>query len=404
MPNPILPMAASLMMVAAATAFAQPRPTAGAAPDDATLRACVVKLARRNNYSGVISIARPGGTITHSTGQMAGPSTADITDDTQFNLGSAGKMFTAIAVAQLIDAGKVGLDDPVGRHVAGLTPEAAAVTVRQLLTHSSGLGNFFVPENLPALERARSVSDLLPLVASDKPAFLPGSRFEYSNTGFLLLGLMVERVSGEQFGDYLAKHVFAPAGMTHSGLVGGPPAMRAVGMTNLPELEPDMMMGPPPRVAPPPGAGPGPGGPPPGMMMPPPGPLRPSQEAALRGEPAGGSSSSAPDMQRFFAALMAGKLTSAAMRDQLVSSQIAVPPPPGLPPRSYGFGFGIGDVRGHRWFGHNGGTPGVNSETMVFPDDQISLVLLSNRDPPSASLLLRDLLPVVMFGAACPTD
>jgi len=111
-------------------------------------------------------------------------------------------MFTAVAVAQLIDAGKVQLGDPIGVQVKGLTPEAAVVTIRQLLTHSSGLGNFFSPENLPAIEKARTASDLLPLVAADKPSFAPGSRFQYSNTGFLLLGILVERISGRAMPEF----------------------------------------------------------------------------------------------------------------------------------------------------------------------------------------------------------
>jgi hypothetical protein len=198
---------------------------------------------------------------------------------------------------------------------------------------------------------------------------------------------------------------------------------RAVGMTTMPDMPAGMMMaGPPPgpRMGPPPGSPPPgammmppPGSPPPGammgppppgaiMMMPPPGPLRPALEAALVGTSAGGSYSTAADMERFFAAFEAGKLTSAAMRDQLLTRQIDIPGPPGRPPLGHALGLGIGDYRGHRWFGHNGGTPGVNVETMAFLDDQTSVVVLANRDPPSAMALLRALLPVVIGGAACP--
>ena len=388
-----LSAAAGLIMASAAAAQ-------GPAPD---LHACAAQLAKAGDFSGVIAIARPGGGFTHSAGVMAGPGSAPITADARFNLGSATKMFTAVAVVQLVEAGKIGFDDPIGRHLPGLTPEAAAVTVRQLLTHSSGLPDFFRPENLPAMQKAQRLADLLPLLAGTRPGFAPGSRFEYSNSGFLLLGLMIERVSGQDYGRYLADHVFAPAGMTGSGLQ--PPPQRAVGMTTMPEMPAGMMIGPPPgpMMGPPPGRPPGAMGPPPGgMMMPPPGPLRPAAEAALMGTSAGGSFSTAADMQRFFDAFAAGKLTSAAMRDQLLARQIDVPGPPGQPPRGHALGIGLGDYRGHRWFGHNGGTPGVNVETMAFPDDQTSVVVLANRDPPSALALLRSLLPVVIGGAPCP--
>lgn len=175
------------------------------------IRDCIAAEVRKLDFSGVVSIARSGELTTYARGSIAGPGSSPITTDTQFNLGSAGKMFTAVAIAQLIDAGKLKLDDPIGRYVEGLTAEASSVTVRQLLDHSSGLGNYFAPENLPALMRAQTLKDLLPLVATDKPRFPPGSRFSYSDTGFLLLGLLIEQVSGQSYSDYVHSHVFEPA-------------------------------------------------------------------------------------------------------------------------------------------------------------------------------------------------
>jgi CubicO group peptidase (beta-lactamase class C family) len=247
-------------------------------------------------------------------------------------------------VAQLVAAGKVRLDDAIGGHVDGLKPQTAAVTVRQLLTHTSGLGNFFTPENLPAIEKARTVADLMPLVAADEPAFPPGSRVQYSNTGFLLLGRLVERVSGERYGQYLAGHVFAPAHMTASGLDPGPSNVQAVGMT---------------------------------ARM---GALRPAPEAALHGNPAGGSYSSAADLQKFFAALLGGQLKITEQR----------------------LGFAAGAFEGHRWFGHNGGAPGANVETAAFPDDGVVVVVLSNRDPPTATALFREVRAALFAPSAGP--
>ena len=350
-------------------------------PGGPALDRCIAAEAGRLHFSGVVSVARPEGTITWSQG-ASGAASAQAGADTRFNLASAGKMFTAVAVAQLVDAGKVRLDDPIGLQVKGLTPQAAAVTVRQLLTHSSGLGNFFTPDNLPAIEKARSVSDLLPLVTAEKPSFPPGSRFDYSNSGFLLLGALIERASGLGYGQYLDQHVFRPAGMVASGLDAGPASTRAVGMTNLPAH--------PPR---PPAGGAGPGHPGPGRGGPPPqGPLRPAPEAALHGTPAGGGYSTAADLQRFFAALAAGRLTSAAMLKELTSPQIVAAPAKGeLPQLDYGLGFGVGAASGHRWFGHNGGAPGVNAETAAYPGDRITVIVLSDRDPPGATRLFRKL-------------
>jgi CubicO group peptidase (beta-lactamase class C family) len=323
------------------------------------LAECVQSEAEKLDFSGIVSIARPEGTISYARGVLDKSGSPKIGADTRFNLASAGKMFTAVAVAQLLDSGKVRLDEPIGDHVRGLTPEASKVTIRQLLNHSSGLGNFFSPDNLKAIKHARSVSELLPLVASETPSFTPGSQFQYSSTGFLILGLLVEKVTGLSYDRYLNQHVFAPAGMVASGLDPGLVPKQAVGMTTSPRRK---------------------------------GPLRPAPEAALRGNPAGGAFSTASDMQRFFAALLAGWLTSPAMLKELTSPQMMAAPAKGDSPQvSYGFGFGVGVFHGHRWFGHNGGAPGANTETAAYPDDLSTIVVMSNRDPPTATLLFRKL-------------
>lgn len=392
-------------LITASAFFSTGHAASAQKPTDAMLQQCVAAEAKKSGFSGVISITRPSSAMTYAQGHMGGLGSAKMLPDAQFNIGSAGKMWTAVAIAQLMDAKKITLDDPIGRHVSGLMPEAAAVTIRQLLTHSAGLGNFFVPENLPLLSRARSLVELKPLLTNDKPAFAPGSKSQYSNSGFLLLGLIIESVSGESYGDYLQKNVFAPAGMTRSGMMPADPKVRAIGMTNMPEdgdPEEDLLSRP--RLAPPRGAqpGPSPGGSSGSMMMPPPGPLRPAPEAQMMGTSAGGSFSTPSDMQRFFAALLAGKLTSTSMRDALISPQIEILPAKGpLPAIYYGFGFTVADHKGHGWFGHNGGLPGGNVATAVFAKDQITTVIMANRDPPAADIMLRRVQVMLFDGGIC---
>jgi CubicO group peptidase (beta-lactamase class C family) len=107
-------------------------------------------------------------------------------------------------------------------------------------------------------------------------------------------------------------------------------------------------------------------------------------------------------MQRFFAALLAGKLTSAASRDGLLSPQITViPAKDGMPARSHGLGIGLGTAFGHPWVGHNGGTLGVNVETMAFPDDQTTIIVLANRDPPVAGMVARNVQAMLFDGESC---
>lgn len=380
-------------------------------PAPSPLQQCIADEAKKSGFSGVVSIVRPAGNVSFAQGAMGGKGSTPMQTNAQFNIGSAGKMWTAVSIAQLVDAGKLGLDDPIGRHVGGLTKEAEAVTIRQLLTHSGGMGNFFVPENLEVMRRARTLSDLKPLILAEKPMFPPGSRSQYSNSGFLLLGLIIEKASGQSYADYLQKNIFAPAGMTASGVMPAAAKVRAIGMTNFPEdgEGPGAPPPGPPPGPPPPGAQPGPPppggqpGPPPGpIMMPPPGPLRVSPEAQMMGSSAGGSYSTPVDMQRFFAALMAAKLTSPAMRDALTSRQIEMLPAKGpLPAINYGLGFMVAGYQGHGWFGHNGGLPGGNVATAVFPKDQVTTIVMSNRDPPAADMMMRRVQEMLFDGGGC---
>jgi D-alanyl-D-alanine carboxypeptidase len=133
-------------------------------------------------------------------------------------------------------------------------------------------------------------------------------------------------------------------------------------------------------------------------MMPPPadGPLRPSPASAYA-SPAGGVYTTAADMARFLQALQAGKLIKPETLRSFTSQQIvAAPPRRDMPGMIYGFGFGNGSFDGHRWYGHNGGAPGVNAEAGAFPDDDAFIVVLSNRDPPAAGRLYGDLRGIVL--------
>jgi D-alanyl-D-alanine carboxypeptidase len=372
-------LAATALCVACSSAPAQK-------PSPAALRQCIAREAQTHTFSGVVSITLPNGDVVSAHGVIAGAGSAQMLPDAQFSIGSAGKMWTAVAIAQLVDRNKIGLDDTIGQYVRGLTPEAAAVTIRQLLTHSSGLGNFFTPEHMDLFMRARSLGELKQLIASDKPAFAPGSKSKYSNSGFLLLGLLIEQVSGQPYADYLQTNIFEPAGMTGSSVLPAAAARRAIGMTNIPAIDP-ALSGTPPGNAP--------------ETLPPPGPLRPAIEAELMGTSAGGSYSTPSDMQRFFAALLASKLTSAEMLKTLTSRQFELLPAKGpLPAIHYGLGFMVGAHNGHAWIGHGGGAPGLNVATAAFGADQVTIVVMSNRDPPAADLMLRA-IQTMLFEGTC---
>lgn len=379
----------------AAAGLCAPATAVAHTPTQQALQQCIDAEAQQRGFSGVVSITRPDFEVVVAKGLMGTVGSAAMLPNAQFNVGSAGKMWTAVAIAQLVDAQKVDLDANVARYVSGLTAESGAVTVRQLLTHSGGLGNFFVPENWPVIERAKQLRDLRALVTSAKPAFPPGSKVQYSNSGFLLLGLLIEEVSGLPYAEYLKRYVFAPAGMVDSSLLAGDPSIRAMGLTRLPEIDPH---------APPPGpgaAGPRPGQPGP-MQGPPPGPLRVASEAQSMGNPAGGGYSTPADMTRFFAALWAGKLTSPAMLKALTSRQVTLLPEKGdLPEVFYGLGFSGSTHFGRAWVGHNGGLPGANVVTLTVPEDQVTVVVMSNRDPPAADWMMDKVRALMLDGKSC---
>jgi D-alanyl-D-alanine carboxypeptidase len=389
--------------------------SAGAADD--RVQQCVVRQAAQGDFSGVVTVTHNGKALVSVVrGHLADDHSAAITVHARFNLGSASKMFTAVAIGQLIDAGKIRLDDPIGAFVRELAPDIGAVTIRQLLTHSGGTGDFFTPDNMAAMLKARTAADLLPLVAHDAPAFPPGSRFAYSNSGFALLGIVIERLSGLRYGEYLAQHIFAPAGMTETGLDPQPVATLAVGMTAM-------------RMEMTPGAARG--GPGPVMLRPegspgvaergtdPRGSTGRGRGASLEtpllhpapgategyGSPAGGLFSTADDMQRFARAFLDDRLTSVATAAALTSSHIvAAAATADRPERDYGFGFTVGVDHGHRWFGHNGGTLGANTEFAVFPTEGLTIAVLVNRDPPMATAMfgyVKQLLFDPSLAASC---
>ena len=140
--------------------------------------------------------------------------------DTRFNLGSMNKMFTATAVVRLAEQGKLSFEDRISKFIdeSWLPREITdKITVRHLLTHSSGLGSYFNAEyERSSRELFRKLDDYKPLIRSDRPAFTPGERFQYSNTGMFLLGVIIERVTQTDYFDHIRKVIYEPAGMTHS--------------------------------------------------------------------------------------------------------------------------------------------------------------------------------------------
>jgi len=276
--------------------------------------------------------------------------------DTKFNLGSMNKMFTAVAIAQLAERGKLAFTDPIGAHLPDYPEEVAAiVTIHHLLTHTSGLGSYWNERFEATKARVRTVQDYLTLFIDEPLAFTPGERFQYSNAGFIVLGAIVERASGQDYFDYVREHVYAPAHMpdTDAYELDRDVPNLAVGYTHQ-------------RID---------------------GKIEPGEWRnnlflhAVKGGPAGGGYSTVEDLLHFATALRRNELLTPAFTDLVMTGRVDTDIAPGI---RYGYGFADAMLKGLRVVGHNGGFPGINAHLDIYPDLGYTVVVLANYDPPIA--------------------
>lgn len=300
-------------------------------------------------FAGAVRVAHNGDAVfDYASGQADRERGVANTLDTFFRIGSMNKMFTAVSILQLVEADKIDLDVPIATYLPDYpnTDLASRVTVKHLLTHTGGTGDFFGPEfNQHRLELCEH-SDYLELFGTRDVAFTPGERFAYSNYGFLLLGAIIEAVTGQNYYDYVQKHIYAPAGMLATASL--PEAVdvpgRSIGYT---------------------GQRPGSDG-----------QLQPNTDTLpCRGTSAGGGYSTVGDLIRFSEALRTGKLVSPQLLEEATRTQAAMGPDAG-----YGYGFGSNQVNGTRAFGHSGGAPGMSADLTVFPELGYQVAIAANMD------------------------
>ncbi len=173
-----------------------------------------------DQFSGVVAIARNDSFLFHRAyGYLDRERRLPNREDTRFNVGSINKIFTRIAVLQLESQRKLALTDTIGRFLPDYPNEEArrSVTIQHLITMSSGIGDFFGDRYEAAdKEKILTLEDYLPLFADKPLEFSPGTGTRYSNGGYIVLGLIVERASGIDYFEYVRQHVYAPAGMNSS--------------------------------------------------------------------------------------------------------------------------------------------------------------------------------------------
>lgn len=301
-------------------------------------------------FSGAVLVTRDGHTLFERAYGRADREKGILnTPLTQFRVGSMNKMLTAVAVLQLVQAGKVQLNAPLGTYLPDY-PNAdvrSKVTPHHLLTHTGGTGDIFGPEFTANRTQLRTTSDYLGLFGTRGLQFEPGTQWVYSNYGFLLLGAIIERVSGKSYDEYIATHVLAPAGMTATGSAPEDSVVpgRSVGYTRL--IVPGVLVSNAPTLP-------------------------------YRGMAAGGMYSTVGDFARFTVALREHRLLDAAHTELLINGKVPMGSG-GVVKYAYGF---IDRIQvGRRLVGHGGGAPGQSGELSFEPNGGYVVVVLSNFDP-----------------------
>ena len=188
----------------------------------------IVQKAEEVNFSGVISIFQDDRVILNSAFGLRDSANGLLNEpDTRFGIASGTKLFTALGIGKLIEQGRIGLDTKikdVGKEYCTFIDGDAAIA--QLLSHTSGIYDYYDEEVISDFDnffvdipwyQLETPSDYLPLFANQKPKFKPGQRFSYSNGGFVFLGILIEKLSGVSYREYMREHVLLPAQMTHSG-------------------------------------------------------------------------------------------------------------------------------------------------------------------------------------------
>jgi D-alanyl-D-alanine carboxypeptidase len=300
--------------------------------------------AAAGRFSGAVLVTRGDHILLRDAyGTQDANASKKVTASTRFCVGSAGKMFTAVGILQLVQAGRLGLTDTLSKRLPGLpdTSLARSVTVQQLLSHTGGTGDFFGPDYDAHASELHSLSDFVRLFGRRDPQFAPGSRWGYSNFGYILLGAILEQVREQSWDACLDETIFRVAGMEATS------AVASIQDTAMP--------------------------------------LSGAAQTGLKqlpyyvGLPAGGGYSTVDDLHRFASALRRGALLGPAQ------SRLLTTPAVSAGSAHWSFGLRIAERNGARCYGHRGSAPGASADFAVYPRSGYTIIVLCNRGHPHAS-------------------
>ena len=266
------------------------------------------------------------------------------TSSTIYPIGSITKQFTAAEIMRLAERGKLSIDDPVTKYLPDVPTHGRTITIRRLLNHTSGLHNYAAkPSWRASWSQPLSPRQVIALVDHDSLDFNPGSRWSYSNTGYILLGMIIEKVTGQTYASQLEQDLFKPLGLSQTSYC--------------PSHHKDPMFAD--------GYATSTGTPKPATY------IDMSQWFA-----AGALCSTARDIVKWQRALESGTVVDAASYTLMTTPDTLIDGSR----LTYGFGLTIGALGAHRQIGHNGAASGFTNMSLFYPDDSVNIVVLSNAD------------------------
>jgi CubicO group peptidase (beta-lactamase class C family) len=334
---------------AAPTAPSSPAASVLATPTAAPDLAYGIRNVLGTSFNGAALVSRDGDVLfAEGVGMADAANEIPNTPETRFRLGSVTKQFTAMGILMLASQGQLQTTDPVCDYLESCPDGWDVVTMEHLLSHSSGIANFLELPGFDPMEAA-TPADTVASVASVPLAFEPGTSFAYTNTGYILLGMVIERASGLDYETFVRKRIFAPLRMADSGYDHGDTAGLALGYLRAFEPAPPLDMSVP--------------------------------------YAAGGLYSTVLDLQRWVEALDADALVDAALMQRFVT-----PLRDGVDQWGNGYGYGvfIGVEDGHRVVSHDGGINGFTTYLVWYPDDKLVIALLRNREEGSNLVVMAE--------------
>lgn len=338
---------------------------AGDAPDAMGLEATLARRFPSDGSGAAVLVARDGKVLfSHGYGYADREKEIPATPETRFRIGSVTKQFTAAAVLHLQQEGKLSINDSLAKYFPGY-PGGDRITLRHLLTHTSGLHNYTAhPDFMARVTKPIAPADLVAWFQDDPPDFPPGDQFSYCNTGYVLLGQIVEKVSGQSLGDYMQKEFFGPLGMHDTGvwLNAMPPDHAAKGYSFVESASAGNK-------------------------------IQPATDWDMSW--AGGAGelySTVGDLWKWTEGLHGGiVLAPEGLRDMV--TPVSVPKKDTLMLR-YGMGLYRSVIGGLPAIGHNGGLNGFLSEVMWFPDQKVTVVALTNEFPDGQGTAPEEIVPI----------